>query len=81
MRMQRLGVVNPYSKQPVQSSAKGKRIGAHSSLAEATLFCNRDKNRDSDEKEGQPFRAGHLVSPLLSDWCGGGDLNPYALRR
>jgi hypothetical protein len=39
------------------------------------------KNGYSDEKEGQPVRAGLLVSPLLSDWCGGGDLNPYALRR
>jgi len=76
MRMQRLGVVNPYSKQPVQSSAKGKRIGAHSSLAEATLFCNRDKNCDSDEKEGQPGSVGLPISALLSDWCGGGGLNP-----
>jgi hypothetical protein len=33
------------------------------------------KNGYSDEKEGQPFRAGLLVRALLSDWCGGGDLN------
>jgi hypothetical protein len=26
------------------------------------LFCNRYKNSYSDEKEGQPFRAGLLVS-------------------
>ena len=50
-------------------------------IANPQLFYNRYKNRDSDEKEGQPFRAGLLVSALLSDWCGGGDLNPYALRR
>jgi hypothetical protein len=42
---------------------------------------NHYKNHYSDEKEGQPFLADPLVSPLFSDWCGGGDLNPYALRR
>ena len=50
-------------------------------IATPQLFYNRYKNRDSDEKEGQPNSVGLLVSALLSDWCGGGDLNPYALRR
>ena len=34
-----------------------------------------------NQKEGQPLGLGILVSHLFSDWCGGGDLNPYALRR
>lgn len=33
------------------------------------------------KKEGLPLRAGLLVIPNTLDWCGGGDLNPYALRR
>jgi hypothetical protein len=50
-------------------------------IANAQLFYNRYKNRDRNEKEGQPNSVGLLISALLSDWCGGGDLNPYALRR
>jgi hypothetical protein len=46
-----------------------------------TFSRNGYKNGYSDEKEGQPVRDGLLISLLLSDWCGGGDLNPYALRR
>ncbi len=41
-----------------------------------TFSRNGYKNGYSDEKEGQPFRAGLLVNPLLSEWCGRGDLNP-----
>jgi len=32
-------------------------------------------------KKGQPLLACLLVIIDLLDWCGGGDLNPYALRR
>jgi hypothetical protein len=52
----------------------GALLGQH-------FFYNHYKNHYSDEKEGQPVRTGLLVNPLFIDWCGGGDLNPYALRR
>jgi hypothetical protein len=39
------------------------------------------KNGYSDKKEGLPFRAGLPEVFDSLDWCGGGDLNPYALRR
>jgi hypothetical protein len=33
-------------------------------------------------KEGQPLMVGLLISIQIPEtWCGGGDLNPYALRR
>jgi hypothetical protein len=46
-------------------------------IANAQLFYDRYKNRDRNEKEGQPNSVSLLISALLSDWCGGGDLNPY----
>ena len=73
-----------------QGSCDGSKQGSsHASLesmglapiANPLLFYNRYKNRDSDEKEGQPNSVGLPISALLSDWCGGGDLYPYALRR
>jgi hypothetical protein len=33
------------------------------------------------KKKASHFRLGLLLSRLFLDWCGGGDLNPYALRR
>jgi hypothetical protein len=33
------------------------------------------------KKKASHFGLGLLVSHLFLDWCGGGDLNPYALRR
>jgi hypothetical protein len=36
-------------------------------IANAQLFYNRYKNRDRDEKEGQP-NSGLQLSALLSDW-------------
>ncbi len=39
-------------------------------------------NFDTVSQKKEPtFRVDSSVSLLLSDWCGGGDLNPYALRR
>src|ERR1700679_2855309 len=66
-------IVHLYGRQPA------KALGWP--LPKTKAAYNHYKNHYSDEKEGQPFWAGLLVSALLSDWCGGGDLNPYALRR
>jgi hypothetical protein len=48
---------------------------------QCSIFYNRDKTVTATENEGS--RLGLPFSYLIDykDWCGGGDLNPYALRR
>ncbi len=59
----------------------GNQIRRRDGRSNSLHFYNGYKHRDSGKKEGEPEPAGLLVSLLLCGWCGGGDLNPYALRR
>jgi hypothetical protein len=45
------------------------------------LFCNRYKTATVTKKKANRFGLTFSYFIDLLDWCGGGDLNPYALRR
>ena len=79
MSIQLLGLVNCGGNSVLKASRQGSGLARIRALLRHRFLYNRDKNRDSDEKEGQPVRADLLISPLLSDWCGGGDFEPLCL--
>jgi hypothetical protein len=53
-----------YSGSLVSTSPEGRALAYVEAALRYYFFYNRDKNRYSGEKDGQPFRAGHLVKPL-----------------
>jgi hypothetical protein len=50
-------------------------------LPKTRVGYNGHKNCHSRQKHKKQIVSDLPLSYLLSDWCGGGDLNPYALRR